>query len=139
MDVFWLGDFVGIFYYVISGFVFIIVEEDDDCELVLGYFGFGEFVGEMGLFVELDWCEVILCIWILCELVEISYECLYQLFLGLLFIDVLWLLYVIGQQIFKCLFDISCKVSCLVFLDVIDCIVCIFYDLFCELEVMSYL
>lgn len=68
---------MGILYYVISGLVLIMVEEDDDCEFVLGYFGVGEFVGEMGLFVELDCWEVILCICIVCELVEISYECLY--------------------------------------------------------------
>ncbi len=49
-DVFRPGDPAGTLYYVVSGSVSIIAEEDDDRELVLGYFGNGEFVGEMGLF-----------------------------------------------------------------------------------------
>ncbi|WP_040239475.1 cyclic nucleotide-binding domain-containing protein, partial [Xanthomonas citri] len=59
-DVFRPGDPAGTLYYVISGSVSIIAEEDDDRELVLGYFGSGEFVGEMGLFIESDTREVIL-------------------------------------------------------------------------------
>src|SRR3546814_6323525 len=46
-DVFRPGDPAGTLYYVISGSVSIITEEDDGRELVLGYFGPGEFVGEM--------------------------------------------------------------------------------------------
>lgn len=46
-DVFRPGDPAGTLYYVISGSVSIMAEEDDDRELVLGYFGAGEFVGEM--------------------------------------------------------------------------------------------
>ncbi|MCW1777214.1 cyclic nucleotide-binding domain-containing protein [Pantoea ananatis] len=57
-DVFRPGDPAGTLYYVVSGSVSIIAEEDDDRELVLGYFGSGEFVGEMGLFIESDQREV---------------------------------------------------------------------------------
>src|SRR5690606_41306855 len=53
-DVFRPGDPAGTMYYVINGSVSIIAEEDDDRELVLGYFGGGEFVGEMGLFIQSD-------------------------------------------------------------------------------------
>ena len=82
-DVFRPGDPAGTLYYVVSGSVSIITEEDDDRELVLGYFGSGEFVGEMGLFIESDRREVILRTRTQCELAEISYERLHQLFADL--------------------------------------------------------
>ncbi len=66
------GDPAGTLYYVISGSVSIITEEDDGRELVLGYFGPGEFVGEMGLFVESDRREVVLRTRTQCELAEIG-------------------------------------------------------------------
>src|SRR5690606_26181180 len=46
------GDPAGRLYYVISGSVSMSTEEADGRELVLGYFGNGGFVGEMGLFIE---------------------------------------------------------------------------------------
>ena len=78
-EVFRPGDPAGTLYYVINGSVSIITEEDDGRELVLGYFGVGEFVGEMGLFIESDRREVILRTRVQTELAEISYERLYQL------------------------------------------------------------
>src|SRR3546814_10815768 len=59
-DVFRPGDPAGTLYYMVNGSTSIITEEDDGRELVLGYFGAGEFVGEMGLFIETDRREVIL-------------------------------------------------------------------------------
>ena len=47
-DIFRPGDAAGTLYYVIDGSVSILAEEDDNRELILGYFGPGEFVGEMG-------------------------------------------------------------------------------------------
>ncbi len=40
-DVFRPGDAAGTLYYVISGSVSIIAEEDEERELVLGYYGTG--------------------------------------------------------------------------------------------------
>ena len=81
-EVFRPGDPAGTLYYVISGSTSIITEEDDGRELALGYFGSGEFVGEMGLFIESDRREVILRTRVPCELAEIGYDKLYQLFAG---------------------------------------------------------
>src|SRR4249919_598592 len=81
-DVFRPGDPAGTLYYVVNGSVSIITEEDDGRELVLGYLGAGEFVGEMGLFIETERREVALRTRTPCELAEISYERLYQLLLG---------------------------------------------------------
>ena len=137
-DVFRPGDAAGTLYYVISGSVSIIAEEDEDRELVLGYYGAGEFVGEMGLFIESDKREVILRTRTPCELAEISYERLHQLFLGPLSTDAPKLLYAIGSQISRRLLHTSRKASRLAFLDVTDRIVRTLHDLAKEPESMSH-
>ncbi len=137
-DVFRPGDPAGTLYYVISGSVSIIAEEDDDRELVLGYFGPGEFVGEMGLFIESDRREVILRTRTQCELAEIGYERVHQLFTGPLASDAPKLLYAIGGQLSRRLLDTSRKASRLAFLDVSDRIVRTLHDLAHEPEAMSH-
>lgn len=137
-DVFRPGDPAGTMYYVVSGSVSIIAEEEDDRELVLGYFGAGEFVGEMGLFIESEKREVILRTRTPCELAEISYERLHQLFLGPLSTDAPKLLYAIGSQISRRLLHTSRKASRLAFLDVTDRIVRTLHDLAMEPESMSH-
>ena len=92
-DVFRPGDPASTLYYVVSGSVSIIAEEDDGRELVLGYFGPGEFVGELGLFIENDRREVILRTRVACELAEIGHERFYDLLLGRLSMDAPKLLY----------------------------------------------
>ena len=137
-DVFRPGDPAGTMYYVVSGSVSIIAEEDEDRELVLGYYGAGEFVGEMGLFIESDKREVILRTRTPCELAEISYERLHQLFLGPLSTDAPKLLYAIGSQISRRLLHTSRKASRLAFLDVTDRIIRTLHDLAKEPESMSH-
>ena len=137
-DVFRPGDAAGTLYYVISGSVSIIAEEDEERELVLGYYGTGEFVGEMGLFIESDKREVILRTRTPCELAEISYERLHQLFLGQLSTDAPKLLYAIGSQISRRLLHTSRKASRLAFLDVTDRIIRTLHDLAKEPESMSH-
>ena len=137
-DVFRPGDPAGTLYYVVSGSVSIITEEDDGRELVLGYFGTGEFVGEMGLFIESDRREVILRTRTQCELAEISYERLHQLFAGTLVADAPRLLYSIGSQLSRRLLETSRKASRLAFLDVTDRILRTLHDLAREPEAMTH-
>lgn len=137
-DVFRPGDPAGTLYYVISGSVSIIAEEDDDRELVLGYFGPGEFVGEMGLFIESDTREVILRTRTQCELAEVSYERLHQLLQSSLSVDAPKILYAIGVQLSKRLLDTTRKASRLAFLDVTDRIVRTLHDLAREPEAMTH-
>ena len=137
-DVFRPGDPAGTLYYVVSGSVSIITEEDDDRELVLGYFGTGEFVGEMGLFIESDRREVILRTRTQCELAEIGYERLYQLLAGPLASDATSLVYAIGAQLSRRLLDTSRKAGRLAFLDVSDRIERTLHDLALEPEAMSH-
>ena len=137
-DVFRPGDPAGTLYYMVSGSTSIITEEDDGRELVLGYFGPGEFVGEMGLFIESERREVILRTRVACELAEISYERLYQLFNGPLVADAPKLLWQIGSQLSRRLLDTSRKAGRLAFLDVTDRIVRTLHDLTQEPEAMTH-
>lgn len=137
-DVFRPGDPAGTLYYVVNGSVSIIAEEDDDRELVLGYFGPGQFVGEMGLFFESDTREVILRTRMQCELAEIGYERLQQLFEGSLANDAPRLLYAIGAQLSRRLMDTSRKAGRLAFLDVTDRITRTLHDLTKEPDAMTH-
>ena len=137
-DVFRPGDPAGTLYYIVSGSTSIITEEDDGRELVLGYLGAGEFVGEMGLFIETERREVALRSRTPCELAEISYERLYQLLQGQLAADAPKLLYAIGSQLSRRLLDTSRKAGRLAFLDVTDRNIRTLHDLAREPEAMSH-
>lgn len=137
-DIFRPGDPAGTMYYVINGSVSIIAEEDDGRELILGYFGNGEFVGEMGLFMQSETRAVILRTRTQCELAEISYERLLTLFQGSLANDSPQLLYAIGAQLSRRLIDTSRKAGRLAFLDVTDRITRTLHDLCREPEAMSH-
>ena len=137
-DVFRPGDPAGTLYYIVSGSTSIITEEDDGRELVLDYLGAGEFVGEMGLFIETERREVALRSRTPCELAEISYERLYQLLQGQLAADAPKLLYAIGSQLSRRLLDTSRKAGRLAFLDVTDRIIRTLHDLAREPEAMSH-
>lgn len=137
-DVFRPGDVASTLYYVVSGSVSIIAEEEDGRELVLGYFGPGEFVGELGLFIESTQREVILRTRSVCELAEIGHERFYDLLLTRMAPDAPKLLYAIGAQISRRLLDTSRKAGRLAFLDVTDRIVRALHDLAMEPEAMSH-
>lgn len=136
-DVFRPGDAAGTLYYILSGSVSIIAGEEDGRELVLGYIGPGEFVGEMGLFVETERRGVALRTRTACELAEISYERLQGL-LTTQANDAARLLYSIGAQISQRLLYTSRKAGHLAFLDVSDRIYRTLFDLAREPEAMSH-
>ncbi|MDE2408197.1 MAG: cAMP-activated global transcriptional regulator CRP [Xanthomonadaceae bacterium] len=136
-DVFNPGDPASTLYYIISGSVSIIAREDDDRELVLGYIGPGEFIGEMGLFVETQQRGVALRTRTTCELAEISYERLQALLIAQAN-DATRLLFSIGAQISQRLLDTSRKAGRLAFLDVSDRIYRTLFDLAREPEAMSH-
>ena len=136
-DIFRPGDPASTLYYILSGSVSIIAGEEDDRELVLGYLGPGEFVGEMGLFVETTQRGVALRTRTACELAEISYERL-QALLNTQANDAARLLYSIGAQISQRLLHTSRKAGRLAFLDVSDRIYRTLFDLAKEPEAMSH-
>ncbi len=138
-DIFRPGDPSGTFYYIIEGSVSIIAEEDDSRELILGYFGPGEFIGEMGLYGSVpQQREVTLRTRTACELAEIGCEQFLELMSGPLAADAPRLLYGIGGQLARRLRDTSRKASRLAFLDVADRITRTLHDLAEEPDAMSH-
>ena len=77
-----------------------------------------EFIGEMGLFFAADQRAVVVRTRSACELAEINYERLHQLFAGPLQSECPRILYAIGLQLSKRLLDTSRKASRLAFMDV---------------------
>ena len=132
------GDSANILYYVLSGSVSIIAGEEDGRELVLGYIGPGEFVGEMGLFVETPRREVMVRTRTPCELAEIGYERLFNLFEGPLKDECPKILFAIGSQLTNRLLHTSRKVSRLAFMDVTGRVGKTLIDLTEEPDAMSH-
>ena len=137
-DIFRPGDPAQSLYYVISGSLSVISEEADGRELVLGYVNAGEFIGEMGLFFAADQRAVVARTRTTCELAEIHYERLHQLFAGPLAAECPRILYAIGLQLSKRLLDTSRKASRLAFLDVTGRISRTLSDLCHEPDAMSH-
>ena len=137
-DIFRPGDPASTLYYVISGSLSVISEESDGRELVLGYINAGDFIGEMGLFVPVDHREVLLRARTACELAELSYERLHQLFASSLALECPRILYAIGAQLSKRLLDTSRKASRLAFLDVSGRIIRTLVDLCQEPDAMTH-
>jgi len=62
------GDSANILYYVIDGSLTVSSEDEEGRELILAYLNRGEFIGEMGLFVETPRREVMVRTRTPCEL-----------------------------------------------------------------------
>jgi CRP/FNR family transcriptional regulator, cyclic AMP receptor protein len=137
-DVFRPGDPAGTLYYLISGSLSAMVEEDDGRELVLGYFNAGDFVGETGIFVSAPQREVLLRTRAPSELAEIGVERLHALFAGPLIDDCPRLLFAIGAQLTKRLLHTSRKASRLAFMDVTNRIINTLADLCEEPDAMTH-
>lgn len=137
-DVFRPGDPAGTLYYLISGSLSAMVEEEDGRELVLGYFNAGDFVGETGIFVSAPQREVLLRTRTPCELAEIGVERLHALFAGPLADDCPKILFAIGQQLTKRLLHTSRKASRLAFMDVTNRITNTLADLCEEPDAMTH-
>lgn len=137
-DVFRPGAPASSLYYVVSGSLSVISEEADGRELILGYVNAGEFIGEMGLFFAADARAVVVRTRAACELAEINYDRLLQLFAGPLQAECPRILYAIGLQLSKRLLDTSRKASRLAFMDVTGRIVRTLHDLCQEPDALSH-
>lgn len=112
------GDLANTLYYVIDGSLTISSEDEEGRELILAYVNPNDFIGEMGLFVESERREVLVKTRTSCELAEISYERLFQLFQTTLRDECARILFAIGGQLTNRLLHTSRKVSRLAFMDV---------------------
>ncbi len=68
------GDAPDVLYYIISGSVSVLIEDEDGREIVLAYLNKGDFFGEMGLFGENSTRSAWVRTRTECELAEISYS-----------------------------------------------------------------
>ena len=132
------GDPANTLYYVIDGSVSVCTEDENGRELILAYINRGEFIGEMGLFVEQAQREVLIRSRVPCELAEISYERLWQLFDGSLRPDCSRILYAIGLQLTHRLLRASRQASRMAFMDVTNRIARTLLDLCQEPDAMTH-
>jgi CRP/FNR family cyclic AMP-dependent transcriptional regulator len=132
------GDGAGTLYYVVDGSLAVSSEDDEGRELILAYLNKGEFIGEMGLFIEPQRREVLVKSRTACELAEISYERLFALFEGALRDDCPKILFAIGSQLTHRLLQTSRKVSRLAFMDVTSRVSRTLLDLCQEPDALSH-
>jgi CRP/FNR family cyclic AMP-dependent transcriptional regulator len=112
------GDSADSLFYLVSGQVTVYIEDDDGHEIILTYLNKGDFIGEMGLFLPKPKRSVMVRTRAACELAEISYQKLEQLFETELRAFTKDILYAVGRQLTERLAATSQKVSHLAFLDV---------------------
>ena len=107
------GDAPDALYYIVSGSVSVLIEDENGHEIVLAYLNKGDFFGELGLFGE----ESTRSAWVRtrteCELAEISYAKFRQIAQ-----DDPGILFALATQMAARLRTTSRKVSDLAFLDV---------------------
>lgn len=132
------GDPATTLYYVIDGSLTVSSEDDEGRELILAYMNKGEFIGEMGLYVDTQRREVMVRSRTPCELAEISYERLFNLFTGPLASECPRILFAIGSQLTKRLLHTSRKVSRLAFMDVTGRVARTLLDLCHEPDALSH-
>ena len=137
-EVFRPGDPANTMYYVVTGSLSVIAEEENGQELVLGYINPGDFIGEMGLFVQATQREVLLRTRTAAELAEIGYDRLQSLMAGPLAEECPRLLFAIGAQLTKRLLHSNRKVSRLAFMDVTNRIARTLIDLCQEPDAMTH-
>ncbi len=116
-------------FYIVSGSVTVMVENDEGREIVLGYLNKGEFVGEMAMFLAQPTRSVRVRTRTACELAEISYSKLDLLFRGELREHARDILFALGRQLSERLMRTSRKVGSLAFLDVTGRIAATLLDL----------
>lgn len=132
------GDVANTLYYVVDGSLAVMTEDEEGRELILAYVSAGDYIGEMGLFMEVEKREVLVRTRTPCELAEISYERLFQLFDGPLKEECPRILFSIATQITTRLLHTSRKASRLAFMDVTSRVARTLVDLCSEPDAMSH-
>lgn len=117
-DIIQPGDSGDTLYYIVEGSVSVCVQEPDGGEIVLAYVNKGEFIGEMGVFMETEKRGVTVRTRLPCQLAEISYNRLQQLMDGDLKDHAVEIIKALGRQLSKRLLHTTRKVRDLAFVDV---------------------
>lgn len=132
------GDYANTLYYVIEGSLTVMSEDDEGRELILAYLNPGDFIGEMGLFMDSERREVMVRSRTTVELAEIGYDRLLAMFETTLKEECPKLLFAIGAQLTQRLLQTSRKVSRLAFMDVTGRVARTLLDLCQEPDALSH-
>ena len=132
------GDPATTLYYVMEGSLAVCSEDEQGRELILAYINRGQFIGEMGLFVDQSQRESMVRTRTPCEMAEVSYERLFQLMEGLLREECPKILFSIGAQLTNRLLRTSRQVSRMAFMDVTNRISRTLLDLCEEPDAMTH-
>ena len=107
------GDSSDSLFYIVSGTVTVLIEDDDGREMIVAYLNKGDFFGEMGLFDQMDSRSAWVRAKTECEVAEIAYSKFVEL------VDTQpHILFAIGKQMANRLRATTRKVGDLAFLDV---------------------
>lgn len=132
------GDPANTLFYVVEGSLSIIAEDEEGREIILAYVNPGDFIGELGLFVETPQRSVTIRTRTACDLAEVSYERLFQLLDGVLKEECPRILFKIGAQIANRLLATSRKVSRLAYMDVTNRVAQTLVDLCDEPDAVAH-
>lgn len=137
-EIFRPGDDGNTLYYVIDGSLSVVSEDENGRELILSYIAPGDFIGEMGVFMEPQRRGVVTRCRTQCDLAEISYERLWQVLDGPLKAECGKVLFAIGAQLTRRLLQTNRKVARLAFMDVTSRVARQLVDLTQEPEAMEH-
>lgn len=132
------GDVADTLYYIISGSVSVVSQDEEGKDVVLAYLNTGEFIGEIGLFYHISKRNVLVRARTECELAEIKYDDLMQLFESELKNEHAFILHAVGVQLSQRLLKTSRRVTRLAYMDVQGRIARTLLDLCNEPEAMSH-
>lgn len=127
------GDKSDSLYYIISGSVTVVIEDDEGHEMIVAYLNDGDFFGEMGLFDQHDSRSAWVRAKTECEVAEISYGKFQELA-----VDHPEFLFALGKQMAKRLRNTTRKVGDLAFLDVTGRVARTLLDLCNEPDAMTH-
>lgn len=127
------GDKSDSLYYIISGSVTVLIEDDDGHEMIVAYLNDGDFFGEMGLFDQEDSRSAWVRAKTECEVAEISFAKFQEIAS-----EHPEFLFALGKQIAKRLRNTTRKVGDLAFLDVTGRVARTLLDLCNEPDAMTH-
>ena len=132
------GDPADVLYYLVEGSVTALIEDEEGREIILAYLNKGDFIGEMSLFLPQPKRSVMVRSRTDCQIAEITYKRLEQLFDSDLRNHTKDILFAIGTQLSQRLLRTSHKVGHLAFLDVTGRIARTLLDLCRQPDAMTH-